>query len=244
MRSFLGGFALVSLLGATVAAAAVVAERRGDATASDLFGEPALLPWTAAVTAGPVRARAVLGTEEEWRRVRRGETLEPLTVVRTGARGRATLERRDDRLRLDPRSQVELPFPEVLRPEAPLTQTQGSVVYEAARRPGPWFRVVTPYLVAVAENAEFLVTVGEHAASVTVERGTIELSDRFSADRIELSAGETVLVDASRDSVTQVLRRAETLHCAADPECSAGERQACRAGQEEFRRLERARVEP
>jgi hypothetical protein len=98
-------------------------------------------------------------------------------------------------LLVDPESQVVLPEESAPgRDPATVFQSTGSVVYrvDGVRRAG--FRVETPYLVAGVKGTEFLVSVHEGRASVTVREGTVEVTSVRTGERHEVGAGGTLLV--------------------------------------------------
>ena len=78
------------------------------APAEKVLADPLPPPvwWKAVAASGPVETRPG-AIEEAWTAVRRGDRLEPLNLVRTGQRGRATLTRRGDILMVDPDSRFK-----------------------------------------------------------------------------------------------------------------------------------------
>jgi ferric-dicitrate binding protein FerR (iron transport regulator) len=160
--------------------------------------DPAPVPawWKAVAASGPVETRPG-AFEEGWAPVRRGDRLDPLYLVRTGHRGRATLTRNGDILMVDPESQVELP--PLTGDESSVVQSSGSVIYEVDRRDGRDFQVVTPYLVAGVKGTIFMVTVTDTYASVTVEEGLVEVTALATGESLDVGAGESVHLDATAD---------------------------------------------
>ena len=179
--------------------------------------DPAPVPawWKAVAASGPVETRPG-AIEESWAPVRRGDRLEPLNLVRTGHRGRATLTRSGDVLMVDPESQVALPL--LTGDESSVVQTSGSVIYEVGRREGRDFKVVTPYLVAGVKGTIFMVTVTDSYASVTVEEGLVEVTSLASGESLDVGAGESVQLDAMADSeMEHVSLRVKAERTAAEP---------------------------
>jgi len=179
--------------------------------------DPAPVPawWKAVAASGPVETRPG-AIEESWAPVRRGDRLEPLNLVRTGHRGRATLTRSGDVLMVDPESQVALP--PLTGDESSVVQTSGSVIYEVGRREGRDFKVVTPYLVAGVKGTIFMVTVTDSYASVTVEEGLVEVTSLASGESLDVGAGESVQLDAMADSeMEHVSLRVKAERTAAEP---------------------------
>ena len=168
-------------------------------------------PWRAVSTSGRVESRSFVQVEDvEWRPVERGDMLRSHSEVRTGKRGRTTLTHNADVLMVNPNSLVELPLEVVTDGEAPIMQRSGSVLYEIDGSVQRGFRVVTPYLVASVKGTVFMLTVENRYAAVTVEEGTVEVSDRSTGASVEVHAGETVIVDTELDGAMDVVRNLET----------------------------------
>ncbi len=159
--------------------------------------------WKAVAASGSVETHALSG--EEWVDVRRGDMVEAQSLLRTGRRGRATLTRGGDVLIVDPRTEMVIPSSTV----SSVTQNSGTVIYEVDGSTNRDFKVVTPYMVAGVKGTVFMVTVGERRTSVTVHDGRVEVSDRRNGRRVELEAGDTVLVGRNEDDDIEVLRADE-----------------------------------
>lgn len=165
---------------------------------------PETKPWKALAASGSVEARPVADVDSAWGRVVRGDELAPRTLVRTGRRGRTTLARHASVLMVDPQSQLELPAVVSAGGDSSVIQTSGSVVYEVDGRKVDDFKVVTPYLVAGVKGTVFLVTVTDRHASVTVERGTVEVTSVLTGETTSIRAGQTVLVDEEEQEAMEV----------------------------------------
>jgi len=189
--------------------------------------------WKAVAASGPVETRPG-AIEEGWAPVRRGDRLEPLNLVRTGHRGRATLTRSGDVLMVDPESQVELP--PLSGDESSVVQTSGSVIYEVGRREGRDFKVVTPYLVAGVKGTIFMVTVADSYASVTVEEGLVEVTSLASGVSLDVGAGESVQLDAMADGEMEHV----SLRAKADRTAAEASKDARRLARADLRRLAHA----
>ncbi len=162
--------------------------------------------WKAVAASGPVTAREPGSPEDAWRRVVRGNHLPPLSEVLTGRRGRATLASHQSVLIVDPESRIELPATPSAADGQRVFQSTGSVVYEVDGSKVSDFRVLTPYLVAGVKGTVFLVTVKERYASVTVERGVVEVASVATDERAEIHAGETALVRAEEGAELEIVR--------------------------------------
>ena len=197
--------------------------------------DPAPVPawWKAVAASGPVETRPG-AIEESWAPVRRGDRLEPLNLVRTGHRGRATLTRSGDVLMVDPESQVALPL--LTGDESSVVQTSGSVIYEVGRREGRDFKVVTPYLVAGVKGTIFMVTVADSYASVTVEEGLVQVTSLASGESLDVGAGESVQLDAMADSEMEHV----SLRAKADSAAAEANKDARKLARADLRRLAHA----
>jgi hypothetical protein len=149
-------------------------------------------PWLAAAASGRVEASSPGQSPESWSPVKRGDRLAPTGLVRSGPRGRATLTRGNDILRVDPNS--ELVLPEGGAMEA-LRQNRGNVLYEVHREPDVHFQVVTPYLVAGVKGTVFGVMVQDDYTSVTVSRGHVEVQATMTSEKVDLFTGDMAVLN-------------------------------------------------
>jgi hypothetical protein len=159
--------------------------------------------WNAVAASGPVENRAA--DDGTWLAVRRGDALEPLSVLRTGKRGRATLARQASVILVDPDSSLQLPTADPVDGAYRVRQKTGTVIYEVERRDGRQFEVVTPYLVAGVKGTVFGITVADGYTMLSVEEGIVEVRSP-GGDVMDVHAGEAVRVDAERGDV-DLLRR-------------------------------------
>jgi len=198
-RSCRFGPALFSIivLGLVAASAAAVQES-GFTGRSD--------PWLAVAASGPVTARGPMDEDSDWSRVHRGDELQPLSELRTGRRGKATLVLAEHILLVRPESEVTLPYLEDLTADSQVLQDSGRVTYDVDGSGVDRFEVVTPYLIAGVKGTVFTVTVGSDGASVSVEEGIVEVRSRLNEHRVELSAGEEAHV-RSGDSRQELMVR-------------------------------------
>ncbi len=151
--------------------------------------------WTAVDATGPVHARTAYARSHQWDRVRTGDTLAPLTAVRTGGRGETTLAAGARTLVVGPDSEVELPALVAGDRAAEALQDRGTVDYEIPGAGDSTLDVVTPYLVAAAESATFRVTLASGAAVVDVFEGAVVVTSRLDGASVVVGAGEGASVD-------------------------------------------------
>jgi FecR protein len=222
----------VMALVAVIAAVAVVALA---APAPD--GTVRTVDWKAVAASGRVETRP--DDVAPWLALRRGDRVHATSVVRTGTRSHATLVRGATIVLLDPQSQVVLPSAESSTGPSSVFQSSGSVIYQVEGVRGTGFRVETPYLVAGVKGTEFLVSVHDGRASVTVREGEVEVTTARSDERQLVGAGETIVVHeaASKGGVERVDRRGVS----PDGKAAAGE--VKHLAWKQSRRLDEARRE-
>jgi ferric-dicitrate binding protein FerR (iron transport regulator) len=198
---------ILALVGLAVAAATLAAP------GADPVVEKA--GWKAVAASGRVEAR--VDSAVEWYPVRRGERVAAASVIRTGARSRATLARGASIVLVDPQSELILP---TAAPGGPSTvfQASGSVIYHVNGLRDTEFRVETPYLVAGVKGTEFLVSVADGRASVTVRRGLVEVTTGRAGERHQVRAGETLVLreEAEAGTVERVDRRGAPVDATAE----------------------------
>ena len=153
-------------------------------------------PWTAVAASGPVHARGTTDGQEDWARVRRGDELQPLSDVRTGRKGRATLVLARHILLVRPESELTLPHLEDLNDDSQVYQENGQVTYEIDGSKVERFEVVTPFLIAGVKGTVFTVTVRADGASVSVSEGIVGIRSRLNDDEVELVAGQEARIRA------------------------------------------------
>ncbi|MFO1185747.1 MAG: FecR family protein [Bauldia sp.] len=121
------------------------------------------------------------------------------TVV-TGANGRAVLARGAESMVLGPNSAVALPAPQDGR--TTVMQRAGEVTFEVDRQSVPHFAVETPHLAAVVKGTQFTVKVAELDATVAVERGEVEVTDLFTGEVVDITAGQNANVEGTFSRLT------------------------------------------
>ena len=157
---------------------------------------PESTDWTAVGASGPVHGRAAYARSHQWTRVRTGDRLAPLTAVRTGSRGGATIVAPARTLVVGPDTEVELPALAAGDRTAEALQDRGTIDYEIAGASASGLDVVTPFLVAATDGATFRVTTASGTTVVDVFDGTVVVTSRLDGTSATLAAGEGATVDA------------------------------------------------
>ena len=146
-------------------------------------------PWRTLAASGPAEAREAQA--DSWRRLSRGDLLDPDDAVRTGRRARATLAQRSTVLVVDPASEVVLPR----EGEAPkVRQDRGAVLYDVDGRTHAGMTIETPNLIAGVKGTVFVVTVRDGSSVVTVLEGLVTVTSRTTGEAVDVGAGDAALV--------------------------------------------------
>jgi len=153
--------------------------------------------WMAVSSSGDVTSRAPGANTASWVPVRRGDSVESLSLVKATGRGQATLTRNGDIILVSPGTELTLPEGDVSGDV--IRQDGGKALYKVKPgREGRRFEVVTPMLIAGVKGTQFSVVVREDFVAVEVVEGHVEIQSLMnSADRVDLFAGD--LVSMRRD---------------------------------------------
>ncbi|HKY31865.1 MAG TPA: FecR family protein [Candidatus Polarisedimenticolia bacterium] len=151
--------------------------------------------WKMVAASGKVETRLPAAALDTWRAVRRGDRVAPLTHLRTQQRAHATLTRRGDLILVDAGSEIVVPETAPGEGTSVLQRTGNALYKVAPRRQGERFEVRTPYLVAGVKGTRFSVHVGEGSAAVSVLEGVVEVTSTLTGESIDLTAGQSVLVE-------------------------------------------------
>lgn len=159
--------------------------------------------WRAVAASGKVEAHAN-APMGEWRHVERGDSLPPLSRLRTDEGGRATLTRQGDLILVEPGSELVLPAGSETAGTR-ILQRSGSAHYHVEPRPEGRFEVMTPYLVAGVKGTDFSMIVQEEFAAVSVSEGRVQVQSMRTGRIVDLLAGEMAIVEGE-DGVMEVYR--------------------------------------
>lgn len=150
-------------------------------------------------------ASRLRGTAEQlvhgqWVPLVRGASVLDGQKVRTGSDGRVELVRGAEVIELDPGTQIELH--EGQGNITSVEMTSGQMVADVERRNVQHFSVQTPYLAAVVKGTRFRVAVGGGSASVSVDRGTVQVQDTVNDLVVDIGRGQEAQV--SEDAPLEV----------------------------------------
>jgi len=192
-KDFRFGFAVAGVLVLTIATSAATADRSNVAEMKpQLASQDADPEWLTVAASGTVETRPASLEDDSWNRVRRGDGVPALSVLRTSQKGRATLTRHGDVILVSPDS--ELTLPQI--PESDTTtvrQNSGKALYQVSPRSSGKFTVETPYLVAGVKGTEFSIVVEGKTIAVDVVEGHVHLENPVTGEAMDLFEGQTVL---------------------------------------------------
>lgn len=154
--------------------------------------------WTAAAASGKVGARLQAQPSEAWLPVRRGDTVQPLSSLKTESRSRATMTRGGDIILVDSNTELVLPGPSAAAGDL-VQQNSGKALYRVQPGVGRRLEVVTPYLVAGVKGTVFSVVVGRDYVSVSVIEGIVQVRSLDGRRSTDLMAGDSAVSNGPGD---------------------------------------------
>lgn len=163
----------------------------------------ALLFATAALaddwTAVQLRGQVLQLVDTQWQPLARGAVVPDSRIIRTLGFGHVTFTRGQETLDLGPNTQIQIhDRGTATRPSTTVTQYFGSVSVEAQVENVKHFAVETPYLAAVVKGTRFTVTSGKTGASVSVQRGHVEVGDYHNGSHVLIAVGQSATVDTAK----------------------------------------------
>ncbi len=160
-----------------------------------LLASPALADdWKAAKLFGQVLQLV----DGQWQPLARGDLVPDGNVVRTLALGRVTFTRGEETVNLGPNTQIQIFDEKAARPFTTVKQYFGTVSVEAEVENVQHFAVETPYLAAVVKGTRFTVNSDRQGASVSVQRGHVQVTDSADHSRVLISVGQSASVKAGK----------------------------------------------
>lgn len=150
-----------------------------------------------------------------WLDLRAGDVLPNRAWVSTGPRGRVQLARDVESITFQPNTLASITgYGGFLSPQTQIVQQVGALDLEIEKRSQPHTTVQTPYLAAVVKGTIFHVTVGKTKASVSVDRGLVQVASFASGQlsnvgprqsaTVDSKAGMTVKGQLSKPDITSV----------------------------------------
>ena len=168
--------------------------------------------WRVAKTSGQVRYTLDHAT---WVDLHAGDAVPNAAWILTGPRGRAQLVRGVESIGFQPGTMASITTTSgFFSRKTQVVQQVGALDLEIEKRSQPHTMVQTPFLAAVVKGTIFHVSVGKTKASVSVDRGLVQVTSFASGQRsnvgprqsatVDRARGMTVTGQASAPSVTSV----------------------------------------
>ena len=130
--------------------------------------------------------------------LRSGGVLELPATLRTGRDGAVELRQGATSISVGPDTLLEFPaLKEAGGPIDRIVQPRGNAFYSIGKRNGRKLRIETPFLVGVVKGTQFNVAAQDHATTISLFEGLLEVRSADDSDVIDLRAGEI----ASRDQM-------------------------------------------
>lgn len=135
--------------------------------------------------------------QKQWSDLHAGDVVPDKAWISTGPRGRVQLVRGVERIGLQPNTMAAV----TTRPggffsprKTEIVQQVGVLDLEIEKRSQPHTTVQTPYLAAVVKGTIFHVTVDKSKASVTVDRGLVQVTSFASGQRADVGPRQSATV--------------------------------------------------
>ncbi|XAZ25935.1 FecR domain-containing protein (plasmid) [Sinorhizobium sp. B11] len=168
--------------------------------------------WRVAKTSGQVRYTLDRAT---WVDLHAGDAVPNAAWILTGPRGRAQLVRGVESIGFQPGTMASITTTSgFFSRKTQIVQQVGALDLEIEKRSQPHTTVQTPFLAALVKGTIFHVSVGKTKASVSVDRGLVQVTSFASGQRsnvgprqsatVDRARGMTVAGQASAPSVTSV----------------------------------------
>ncbi|MCJ8521193.1 hypothetical protein ABID21_004279 [Pseudorhizobium tarimense] len=137
---------------------------------------------------------------ENWVSLQRGMAVPNNAWVSTGPRGRLALTRRTERLAIEPKTLAAVITREgLLSRKTEVVQRTGQIAADIEKRSRPHTYVHTPLLAAVVKGRSFTVTVTSRDASVSVDRGLVQVTSFTGGQSTDVGPGQQARVDQAQN---------------------------------------------
>nr|CAD6425827.1 membrane protein [Rhizobium sp. Q54] len=135
-----------------------------------------------------------------WQPVSKGMTIPNKAWIATGPRGRAVLTRGVETIAIQPQTLAAIITTDGLfSRKTEVVQQKGKLALDIEKRSRPHTYVHTPFLAAVVKGTSFSVTVTDKDASVSVERGLVQVSSFTGGQSTNLGPGQSARVDRAQN---------------------------------------------
>lgn len=139
---------------------------------------------------------SVLAFEDgQWVPLQRGDVISDDRYIKTLGNGRVQFKRGAETIDLAGHTMVQI----LDRDGQQFTnvhQHYGQVAVEAEKRDVNHFAVVTPHVASIVKGTQFVVRSGSSGASVSVDRGQVNVADPKSGTSVDITPGQSASVDS------------------------------------------------
>ncbi|MEM9574115.1 MAG: FecR family protein, partial [Pseudomonadota bacterium] len=143
--------------------------------------------WTVSRVSGPAKFTM---DGSQWWDVAPGLNLPNAAWVNTGRRGKVQLRRGKDTIYIGSNTLVAAYKKSAQRTQ--LKQDFGTVTIDVQKRNYDHMGVETPYMAAVVKGTKFTVSASSRKTDLSVERGSVEVTDRRTGAQSDVNGGESV----------------------------------------------------
>lgn len=157
--------------------------------------------WTAIRLRGQVQELV----DGSWAPVHRNDIVADETVIRTLADGYVDLVRGAETVSLQPDTQLRILDKGGSKPFTTVQQSFGTVSIEAEVQNVQHFAVDTPYLAAVVKGTRFTVAATDRGATVSVQRGHVEVSDKHDGTKVTIGIGQRAAVGDGKTASSAIV---------------------------------------
>ena len=169
-----------------------------------LFGTAATATRADDWTAIRLRGAVVQLVGGAWQPVHRDDVVPDETLVRTLGNGFVDFTRGAETVSMNPNTEIKIFDNGGAKPFTTVQQSFGQVSVEAEVQNVQHFAVDTPYLAAVVKGTRFTVSSGAKGASVSVQRGHVEVDDPSNHTHVTITVGQSANTGTSTSGKLEV----------------------------------------
>lgn len=130
----------------------------------------------------------------EWVPLQRGDVVSDDRYIKTLGNGRVQFTRGSESIEVAGHSLIQILDRDGQRSTS-VHQHYGKIAVDVDKRDVNHFSVTTPYLAAIVKGTQFAVQSGSTGASVSVDRGQVNVADPETGTSVDISPGQGASVD-------------------------------------------------
>lgn len=146
-------------------------------------------------TAVQLRGQVLQLVGKIWQPLARGGAVADGHLVQTMGTGHVVFVRGAEKLDLGPNTKIQIFDKGGAKPFTTVQQYSGTVSVEAEVENVQHFAVQTQFLAAVVKGTRFTVTTGASGASVSVQRGHVEVEDKHNNSKVTIAVNQSATID-------------------------------------------------